>query len=243
MYAIVQIGGHQYRVAEGDLIYVDRQPQNAGDDFSIDQVLMINDGNGSLNIGSPVVEGASVTATIVDHVKADKVIVFKKKRRKGYRKKNGHRQPMSQIKIESIASSGTKKTKPKKAKKKKEDKKTAAEQNQQLSTDMTAKEAISHINDTSLDKLKGFVPDDEDRVTVQDAWESKQEKPKKAEKEETKKETSKQKQQLSTDMTAKEAAEHIKNTPLDKLKGFVPDDEDRVTVQKAWESKSSSAKA
>lgn len=187
MYAIVQIGGHQYRVAEGDILFVDRQPQNAGDKFSIDRVLMINDGNGSLNIGSPVVEGASIEATILEHVKADKVIVFKKKRRKGYRKKNGHRQPMSQIKIESIAAAGVKKAKkeepkkaaPKKAVKeeapKKETSKETAKQKQLLSTDMTAKEATTHIENTDLAKLKGFVPQDETRVTVQRAWESKQE--------------------------------------------------------------------
>ncbi len=187
MYAVVQIGGHQYRIAEGDLIYVDRRREEAGDSFKVDQVLMTNDGSGSVNIGGPVVEGASVKATLVDHVKADKVIVFKKKRRKGYKKKNGHRQPMSQIKIESIsAPKGTKKAKkeePKKAKKsktakassKKETKKDKAGKQKQLSTDLSAKDAIDHIKSTPLNELKGFVPDDEDRVTVQRAWEDKQE--------------------------------------------------------------------
>lgn len=173
MYAIVEIGGHQYRVAEGDVLYVDRQSEESGDKISFDRVLLTNDGDGGLDFGAPAIDGATVEATVVDHVKADKVIVFKKKRRKGYRKKNGHRQPMSQIKIESISIGGGKKKKTKKkdtAPKKSEDK-----QAEQVSTDMTAKEAIAHIKDTPLKKLKGFVPDSEDRVTVQRAWESKQE--------------------------------------------------------------------
>lgn len=175
MYAIVQIGGHQYRVAEGDVLYVDRQSEDSGDKIMFDHVLLTNDGDGGLDFGGPAIEGASVEATILDHVKADKVIVFKKKRRKGYRKKNGHRQPMSQIKIEAISLSSGKK---KKAEKKKEDKpakKSKKKEKQQVSTDMTAKEAIAHIQDTPLSKLKGFVPDSEERVTVQRAWESKQE--------------------------------------------------------------------
>lgn len=171
MYAVVEIGGHQYRVAEGDILYVDKQHEETGNSITFDQVLMINDGNGSLDLGAPIVEGATVEATLLDQVKADKVIVFKKKRRKGYRKKNGHRQPMSQIKIESISTGSSTK------KKKKEEKKEAssAETSQQVSTDMTAKEAINHIENTPLEKLKGFVPEDEDRVTVQRALDDKQE--------------------------------------------------------------------
>jgi large subunit ribosomal protein L21 len=172
MYAIVEIGGHQYRVAEGDVLYVDRQSEESGNNITFDRVLLTNDGNGGLDFGGPAIDGASVEATVLDHVKADKVIVFKKKRRKGYRKKNGHRQPMSQIKIEAISLSSGKK---KKAEKKKEDKPAKKSEKQQVSTDMTAKEAISHIKDTPIDQLKGFVPESEDRVTVQRAWESKQE--------------------------------------------------------------------
>lgn len=171
MYAVVEIGGHQYRVAEGDVLYVDKQHEETGNSITFDQVLLINDGNGGLDLGTPVIEGATVEATLLDQVKADKVIVFKKKRRKGYRKKNGHRQPMSQIKIESISTSSST------TKKKKEEKKdtASAESSEQVSTDMTAKEAIDHINNTPLEELKGFVPEDEDRVTVQRAWDDKQE--------------------------------------------------------------------
>ncbi len=178
MYAVVKIGGHQYRIAEGDVLYVDKQSEEAGDSITFDRVLFVNDGDGGLNFGGPVIEGATVEATLVDQVKADKIIVFKKKRRKGYRKKNGHRQPMSQIRIDSIATSDsgskTKKAKGDKKETKKEEKAPATETKEQVSTDMTAKEAIDHIESTPLDELQGFVSDSEDRVTVQRAWEDKQ---------------------------------------------------------------------
>ena len=181
MYAVVEIGGHQYKVSEGDVLFVDKQADEAGGTLKFDRVLLINDGNGSVTVGRPVVEGAEIEAKLLDNVKSDKVMVFKKKRRKGYRVKRGHRQPMSQIEIENITTSGAaaKKTSKKKTEKKAEKKakpepKEKAEQ-QQLSTDMLAKEAIEHIKNTPLDQLEGFVPDDEDRVTVRRAWESKQE--------------------------------------------------------------------
>ena len=117
MYAIVEIGGHQYKVAEDDVLFVDKQTADS-DSITFDQVLLIKDDNGNVNIGTPVVEGAVVSATILDTVKADKVLVFKKKRRKGYQKLNGHRQVMSQIQIESISTDGS--TSTKKAAKKEE---------------------------------------------------------------------------------------------------------------------------
>ncbi len=193
MYAVVEIGGHQYRVSEGDVLFVDKQNEDAGTDLTFDRVLLIND-DGTVTVGQPVVNGASVEAKLLDNVKADKVIVFKKKRRKGYKVKNGHRQPMSQIEISSISTSGSGKKKTKKSTKKAETKQKAeaskaketkkettkkqkkeAKKSDKVSTDMLAKEAIEHIENTPLDQLKGFVPDDEDRVTVQRAWESKQE--------------------------------------------------------------------
>ena len=115
MYAIVEIGGHQYKVAENDVLFVDKQNAD-GKKLTFDKVLLIKDDNGNVNIGTPVVEGAEISATILDTVKADKVLVFKKKRRKGYQKLNGHRQVMSQIQIESISTSGS--TSKKKAAKK-----------------------------------------------------------------------------------------------------------------------------
>ncbi len=170
MYAVVKIGGHQYRVSEGDVLFVDKQSDETDQTLTFDHVLLTND-DGEVTIGKPVVEGASVEATLLDNVKSDKVIVFKKKRRKGYRVKRGHRQPMSQIEINSISVSGGKTTT------KTEKKEEAAEEKTEskVSTDMTAKEAISHIRNTDLEDLKGFVPEDEDRVTVLDAWNSKQE--------------------------------------------------------------------
>lgn len=183
MYAVVKIGGHQYRVSEGDVLFVDKQNEEPGKKLTFDHVLLINDGNGGVTVGKPTVEGASVEAELLDNVKADKVIVFKKKRRKGYEVKNGHRQPMSQIEIGSISASGSTKKSKKKAeakasdapKKKVEKEAKKASAPDKVSTDMNAKEAIEYINNTPLEELQGFVPKDEDRVTVQRAWDSKQE--------------------------------------------------------------------
>lgn len=107
MYAIVEIGGHQYKVSENDTLFVDKQNVE-GNTLNFDRVLLVKEDSG-VKIGTPVVEGAEVTATLIDTVKADKVLVFKKKRRKGYQKLNGHRQVMSQIQIDSITLGGTKK--------------------------------------------------------------------------------------------------------------------------------------
>ncbi|MBQ3174557.1 MAG: 50S ribosomal protein L21 [Bacteroidales bacterium] len=102
MYAIVDIAGQQFKVEAGQKIYVHRLQEEAGASVSFDKVLL-TDNDGSVQIGTPYVSGAAVKATILEHVKGNKVIVFKKKRRKGYQKKNGHRQCLTQIKIESIA--------------------------------------------------------------------------------------------------------------------------------------------
>ena len=101
MYAIVNIQGQQFKVENGANVYVHRLPLEEGKDFVINEVLLIDD-NGKVSVGSPLVSGASVKATVVSHVKGDKVIIFKKKRRKGYQKKNGHRQQFSKITISSI---------------------------------------------------------------------------------------------------------------------------------------------
>ena len=101
MFAIVTIAGQQFKVSAGQEIYVHRLDGAAGDNVKFDQVHMTIDGD-NVNVGAPTVN-ASVSATVVEHVKGDKVIVFKKKRRKGYRVKNGHRQQFTKIKIDSIA--------------------------------------------------------------------------------------------------------------------------------------------
>lgn len=101
MYAIVNIAGQQFKVVENTSVYVHRLAANEGDQVKFDQVLLL-DNNGSVTVGQPVISGASVTATVVSHFQGDKVIVFKKKRRKGYQKLNGHRQALTKIKVEAI---------------------------------------------------------------------------------------------------------------------------------------------
>ena len=100
MYAIIATGGKQYKVAEGDIIKVEKLGVEAGETVTFDQVLAVN--NGQLAVGCPTVEGATVTATVVSEGKAKKVIVYKYKRKTGYHKKNGHRQLFTQVKIDKI---------------------------------------------------------------------------------------------------------------------------------------------
>jgi large subunit ribosomal protein L21 len=101
MYAIVDINSRQYKVKQGQEIYVDLQTEEVGSDLTFDKVLL-TDNEGSITVGAPTLNNASISAKILDHVKGDKVIVFKKKRRKGYRVKKGHRQRFTKIRIESI---------------------------------------------------------------------------------------------------------------------------------------------
>jgi large subunit ribosomal protein L21 len=114
MYAIVEIAGQQFKVAKDQKVYVHRLQGEEGSKVTFDNVLLLDDA-GSVTLGAPAIEGASVTAQILSHLKGDKVIVFKKKRRKGYQKKNGHRQYLSEIQIESIAATGSKKAAKKEA--------------------------------------------------------------------------------------------------------------------------------
>ncbi|MBK3517281.1 50S ribosomal protein L21 [Carboxylicivirga marina] len=101
MYAIVDIAGQQFKVEKERKIFVHRLSADEGATVEFENVLL-TDNEGDVKIGAPVVEGAKVTAKVLSHVKGDKVIVFKKKRRKGYQKKNGHRQYFTQIQIEEI---------------------------------------------------------------------------------------------------------------------------------------------
>jgi large subunit ribosomal protein L21 len=101
MYAIVEIAGQQFKVEKDKKIFVHRLAQNEGESVEFEKVLLV-DNDGAVKIGSPVVDGAKVSAKVLSHVKGDKVIVFHKKRRKGYEKKNGHRQYFTQIQIENI---------------------------------------------------------------------------------------------------------------------------------------------
>lgn len=101
MFAIVDIQGQQFKVEKDQEIYVHRLPNEIDSNLEIEKVLMTsNDGN--VSIGTPYLDGTKVSAKVIDHLKGDKVIVFKKKRRKGYKKKKGHRQYLSKILIENI---------------------------------------------------------------------------------------------------------------------------------------------
>jgi len=106
MYAIVDIAGQQFKVEKDQKLYVHRLEVEEGKKVSFDKVLLIDTGS-KVSVGDPVVKGASVDAKVISHMKADKVLVFKKKRRKGYQKLNGHRQYMTQIQIEGISEKGT----------------------------------------------------------------------------------------------------------------------------------------
>ena len=102
MYAIVDIAGQQFKVEAGKQIFVNRQAAEVGEALSFDKVLLL-DNEGDVKVGAPYIDGAAVKATVVEHCKGDKVIIFKKKRRKGYQKKNGHRQYLTKLQIEEIA--------------------------------------------------------------------------------------------------------------------------------------------
>jgi large subunit ribosomal protein L21 len=120
MYAIVEIAGQQFKVEQGKKIFVHRLEAEEGTQIEFDQVLLIED-EGKITIGEPVIKDALVEGKVLDHMRGDKVIVFKKKRKKGYRIKNGHRQNFTQVEIVSING----KSSPKKATQKKEEVKVA----------------------------------------------------------------------------------------------------------------------
>lgn len=101
MYAVVETGGKQYRVTEGDVIYVEKLEGAQGDSIDLSKVLLVSN-EGDVKVGKPYVEGAKVSATIEDQGKAKKIIVFKFKAKKDYRKKQGHRQPYTKLKISKI---------------------------------------------------------------------------------------------------------------------------------------------
>ncbi|QTD36656.1 50S ribosomal protein L21 [Polaribacter batillariae] len=151
MYAIVEIAGQQFKVAKDQKVYVHRLKGEEGSKVTFDNVLLLDDA-GNVTLGAPAIEGASVTAQILSHLKGDKVIVFKKKRRKGYQKKNGHRQALSEIQIASITASGTKKASKKAAPKKEEAKTEAPKVEKKATAKKTAKKA------DDLKKIEGAGP-------------------------------------------------------------------------------------
>jgi large subunit ribosomal protein L21 len=123
MYAIVEIAGQQFKVAKDQKVYVHRLQDEEGSKVTFDNVLLLEDGS-NITIGAPAIDGAAVEAKVIKHLKGDKVIVFKKKRRKGYKKKNGHRQYLTELVIEGIIATGAKKSE-KKAEPKKQAKPAA----------------------------------------------------------------------------------------------------------------------
>lgn len=126
MYAVLKCGGKQIKVSKGDTVLVEKLAGETGEKVTLDNVLLLADGE-KLTVGTPVVEGATVTASIVEQIRDKKVIIFKKKRRQGYKRKKGHRQYLTVLKVEEISAKGGKKSAPAKAEEKKPAaKKTAA---------------------------------------------------------------------------------------------------------------------
>ena len=107
MFAVLKTGGKQYRVAKDDVIHVERLPGEAGAQILFDQILLVGEG-ASATAGAPLVAGASVAGTLLEQMLADKVIIFKKRRRHNYRRKRGHRQPLSLVRIDEILTDGAK---------------------------------------------------------------------------------------------------------------------------------------
>ena len=121
MFAIINIAGKQFKVEEGDQLKVPHLSKEVGKSLVFDKVLLTND-NSNVELGSPILKNVSVSATVVDHGRDRKIRIFKKKRRKGYKRKNGHRQGFSLIKIDSISTSKAKKSSKKTVKAKAEKK-------------------------------------------------------------------------------------------------------------------------
>src|SRR6056297_2934170 len=143
MYAIVDIAGQQFKVEKDKKLFVHRLGGNAGSEISFDKVLLIEN-DGKITFGDPVIKDAAVSAKVVEHVKGDKVLVFKKKRRKGYRKLNGHRQYLTQIEITDITEKAAKKPAAKAAEEKKETApKTAAKKSEGVEKSATTTKAAA----------------------------------------------------------------------------------------------------
>ncbi|MEB8328534.1 50S ribosomal protein L21 [Flavobacteriaceae bacterium KMM 6897] len=156
MYAIVEIAGQQFKVAKDQKVYVHRLQDEEGSKVTFDNVLLLEDGK-DITIGAPAIDGAAVEAKVVKHLKGDKVIVFKKKRRKGYKKKNGHRQYLTEIRIEGIVASGATKATKKEAPKKEAPKKEAPKKEAPKKEAKPAAEAPKKGAATSEDLSKNTV--------------------------------------------------------------------------------------
>ena len=153
MYAIVEISGKQFKVEKKQKLFVNRLDVAEGKKISFDNVLMINDGSKS-SVGSPNVSGVQVDAKVLKHLKSDKVIVFKKKRRKGYKVRNGHRQAITEIEISDILTGVSKKATAKKA----ETKKTEAPKKAEAKKASPKKES-QDLSSMSVAQLKTLAKD------------------------------------------------------------------------------------
>ena len=153
MYAIVEIAGQQFKVEKDQQLFVHRLDAKEGDKVTFDDVYLISE-NGNTTVGAPAISGAQVSASVLRHLKGDKVIIFKKKRRKGYKKKNGHRQYLTEIKIETVKASGAKP-----AAKKAEPKKEEVEKPVESKVAKTAApKAKSTAKADDLKKIEGIGP-------------------------------------------------------------------------------------
>ncbi|MBF4983969.1 50S ribosomal protein L21, partial [Nonlabens mediterrranea] len=155
MYAIVEIAGQQFKIEKDQKLFVHRLQEDEGATVSIDKVLLLGNDN-DITLGAPAIEGAFAEAKVLGHLKGDKVIVFKKKRRKGYRKKNGHRQSLTEIQISSISASGGKKSAPKAEKKAPAKKAAPAKEAAPAAAPKAAKKSTSKGDD--LKKIEGIGP-------------------------------------------------------------------------------------
>ena len=150
MYAIVEIAGKQFKVQKDQKLYVHRLKEDEGKKVTFDRVLMV-DNKDKVSFGSPVISGAQVGAKVLKHLKSDKVIVFKKKRRKGYRVKNGHLQLLTQIQISDISLSGAKTTKKSETKSKTAKKPETKEKSAEKKEDLT-KLSVAALKDMAKSK-------------------------------------------------------------------------------------------
>ena len=159
MYAIVEISGKQFKVEKKQKLFVNRLDVAEGKKISFDNVLMVNDGSKS-SVGTPNVAGVQVDAKVLKHLKSDKVIVFKKKRRKGYKVRNGHRQAITEIEISDILTGVSKKSTAKKADtpKKAEAKKTVATKKAEPKKSSAKKES-QDLSSMSVAQLKTLAKD------------------------------------------------------------------------------------
>ncbi|AZQ60087.1 50S ribosomal protein L21 [Maribacter sp. MJ134] len=159
MYAIVEMAGQQFKVAKDQKVYVHRLQTEEGKKVTFDNVLLLDDGK-NVTIGAPAIDGAAVEAKVIKHLRGDKVIVFHKKRRKGYRKKNGHRQSLTEIVIESIVAKGAKnvKSEPKKAAPKKEAAPKAVAPKKEAAPKKAATPKATKAKADDLKKVEGIGP-------------------------------------------------------------------------------------